>query len=432
MNWRGHIPWSVYLLTWSVLAIVIGISMWGYVFAVWPASDTGLSDLYPRWYGSRELLLHGRDPYGSEITLEIQQWQRGRPARTGEDEGRFAYPVYVAFVLAPTVAYGFPAVNNFMFWLLLLCVAGSVMAFLRFVGWRLSRGMQLLVLLYSLSSFAVVFGTRLRQLALLVVVLLGASLLLAAANRQVFAGVLLALATIKPQLIVIFALWMLLWALSDWRHRWRFLWSFGVTMALLIGASEILVRGWIRQFLASALAYSGYTDGRSILEVLLARTGGMLASILVIGALAALCWKLRRAPANSPAFTYGSALVLATTLVVIPTMAPHGQVLLFPAIFLLVQQRAAICEGGRIARHALIATCAVVTWTWFGALGFWLLSLTYGANFAQRFWLVPISPIPIVPLLVALTLALTRHQILTPRSAERFPTPHRVCTQAAR
>ena len=31
-----------------------------------------LSDLYPRWLGSRELLLHHRDPYSKEIAREIQ------------------------------------------------------------------------------------------------------------------------------------------------------------------------------------------------------------------------------------------------------------------------------------------------------------------------------------------------------------------------
>src|SRR6185437_14371620 len=38
-----------------------------------------LSDLYPRWFGSRELLLHGRDPYSQGITREIQIGYYGRP-----------------------------------------------------------------------------------------------------------------------------------------------------------------------------------------------------------------------------------------------------------------------------------------------------------------------------------------------------------------
>jgi len=37
-----------------------------------------LSDLYPRWLGARELLLHGRDPYSPEITREIQRGYYGR------------------------------------------------------------------------------------------------------------------------------------------------------------------------------------------------------------------------------------------------------------------------------------------------------------------------------------------------------------------
>jgi Glycosyltransferase family 87 len=424
MNGRAAVPQSVSLLVWCVLGIVFFTSMWSYVFTVWPVSERGLSDLYPRWYGSRELLLHGRDPYASDITLEIQQWQHGRPARTGEDEDRFAYPVYVAFVLYPTVAYGFSAVSKAMFWLLLLCAAGSVIAYLRFVGWRPSRKIQVIVLLYSLSCFAVAFGARLGQLGLLVGLLLGACLLFAAANRLVFAGVLLALATIKPQLTVLIVPWMLTWAFSDWRHRRRFLGSFSITMVLLVAGSEILVRGWIRQFIASAFAYGSYTDGRSILELLLTRPGGIVVSIMLIGALAALCWKLRRAPADSPEFAYCSALVLATTLVVIPTMAPHGQVLLFPAIFLLIHQRQAIWEGGRLSRHALVATCAIAIWAWVAALGFWLLWATYGATSAHRFWLVPISASPIAPLSVALTLAIAKHQILAPHSSEMLPDPH--------
>ena len=38
-----------------------------------------LSDLYPRWLGARELLLHHRDPYSAEITQQIQTGYYGRP-----------------------------------------------------------------------------------------------------------------------------------------------------------------------------------------------------------------------------------------------------------------------------------------------------------------------------------------------------------------
>src|SRR5262245_58855791 len=58
-----------------------------------------LSDLYPRWFGARELLLNHRDPYGPEVSAEIQRGYWGReidPTNPDDpkDENRFAYPLY--------------------------------------------------------------------------------------------------------------------------------------------------------------------------------------------------------------------------------------------------------------------------------------------------------------------------------------------------
>jgi hypothetical protein len=58
-----------------------------------------------------------------------------------------------------------------------------------------------------------------------------------------FGGVLLALATIKPQLVVLFLPWLLLWAVSDLRRRLPFLRSFALTMAALLGAAQLVLPG---------------------------------------------------------------------------------------------------------------------------------------------------------------------------------------------
>src|ERR1700733_11387258 len=82
-----------------------------------------LSDLYPRWLGARELLLHERNPYSPEVTREIQAGYYGRPldaarAEDPRDQQGFAYPVYVAFLLAPTVELPFEYVQKGFFFLL--------------------------------------------------------------------------------------------------------------------------------------------------------------------------------------------------------------------------------------------------------------------------------------------------------------------------
>ena len=56
-----------------LLTSVLAFCMWFYVDRVWaPPGEIHYSDLYPSWYGTRELLLHGRDPYGQEVSGEIQ------------------------------------------------------------------------------------------------------------------------------------------------------------------------------------------------------------------------------------------------------------------------------------------------------------------------------------------------------------------------
>ena len=73
-----------------LLALLFAGSMWFYVQRVlvpYQKADAAahgrprgnLSDLYPRWLGARELLLHHRDPYSPEVTREIQIGYYGRP-----------------------------------------------------------------------------------------------------------------------------------------------------------------------------------------------------------------------------------------------------------------------------------------------------------------------------------------------------------------
>src|SRR5438270_11103744 len=101
------------------IALLCALGMWLYASRVlipYQRADAAahgeprgnLSDLYPRWLGARELLLRGRNPYSKEITREIQTGYYGRPLDPSrpedpKDEERFAYPVYVTFLLAPSV-----------------------------------------------------------------------------------------------------------------------------------------------------------------------------------------------------------------------------------------------------------------------------------------------------------------------------------------
>jgi len=59
------------------------------------------------------------------------------------------------------------------------------------------------------------------------------------------AGIMIALATIKPHMTAAVAGWLLLWAASRWRERKAFCISFAVTMTVLFIGAELLLPGWI-------------------------------------------------------------------------------------------------------------------------------------------------------------------------------------------
>ena len=116
---------------WFLLAVMAAASMWFYVdriLVAYQVNDAAahqrprgnLSDLYPRWLGARELLLHHRNPYGDDISLEIQKGYYGRaldPANPNDpkDQQGFAYPVYVVFLLAPLIRLSVSIACRFSF-----------------------------------------------------------------------------------------------------------------------------------------------------------------------------------------------------------------------------------------------------------------------------------------------------------------------------
>jgi hypothetical protein len=343
-----------------------------------------LSDLYPRWLGARELLLHGRNPYGDDIAIEIQKGYYGRaldPARPNDpkDQQGFAYPVYVVFLLAPVIGLPFHAVQIFFHWLLLGLTVASVWWWLRALHWRVPPLAIAICIVLTLGCFPAVQGIKLQQLSLLVAALLAGSAACVASGFLLSGGVLLALAIIKPQLAWPLVAWMLLWAVSDWRARRRLVFGFGFVMALLLAGAEIVLPGWWWMFAKALGQYHHYTQNQSVL-LLPWRFAGIFVAIVTL-ACAWLLWKLRRVPAEAEDFGLATSLVLALTVLVVPMFAPYNQVLLLPAIFALARDRKILTSGSPGVRFGYVAGVFVLAWQWIASF---VLSAAY--LFGSREW----------------------------------------------
>ena len=355
-----------------------------------------LSDLYPRWLGARELLLHHRDPYRPDITREIQIGYYGRPLDPGlpndpKDQQAFAYPLYVVFLLAPLITMPFAAVQKVFLLLLVVLSAASVPLWLRAIGWRVSGVSILTWAVLALGSFPAIQGFKLQQLTLLVAALLAGTMAAISSRRLVIAGILLALASIKPQLVVIAVVWLALWTLGNWRERQRLFWSFLISMAVLVGAAEIVLPGWIHEFSAASTDYYRYTGGgRSVLDVALSPIWGRGLSVVLIVVTIVFLWQKRSAAETTSDFSWSMVLALATTLVVIPMFAPYNQLLLLPAVMLMVSCIRQLWRANRAVRFLVIAAAVAFLWPWAASA---ILSL--GVPFVtpsaiQKAWAIPL------------------------------------------
>ncbi len=377
-----------------------------------------LSDLYPRWLGARELFLHGRDPYSSEITREIQAGYYGRPidsARPNDpkDEQAFAYPAYVVFLLFPTIRLPFPMIQEAFLWLLVGLTAASVPLWLRATGWRLSLNAEFTWIILAVGCFPATQGFKLQQLTLLVAFLLAASMYALSRRQLVLAGIFLGIASIKPQLVGLLCVWLFLWVIGNWRDRQRLLWSFTASMAVLVIAGEIVVPGWIHEFRAASVAYYHYTGGgTSVLDVALTPAWGRVAAAVLVAAVILLAWRVRRASQGTPAFFWSLALVLASTVIVIPMFAPYNQLLLLPVLMLAVRSIDRLWSRHRVSRLLVGVTALAVFWPWIAAGSLLFARLLLPGQQVERAWALPLYTSFMIPMTLLALLLIDRNVLI--------------------
>jgi Glycosyltransferase family 87 len=396
---------------WLILSIISASCMEFYVAKIWSAGQPSqFSDLYAPWWGAHELFLHRRNPYTPAVAREIQTVIYGAPVATSyrgdssELEGGFAYPLYAAFLLWPTVHMPFAIVQTLCICASLAAALASLAMWLRAFHFRAPPVELLTFSLFTLGSFPVLQGIRLQNLSLIAAGLLTLSVVLLTTEHLTLAGVLLAASTFKPQFTVLLVPWLALWAVRDWRRRQSLAWSFLASLLLLIGASEWLLPGWIGGFLAVLRAYRQYTFGRSLLDVWFTPRVGPFAAAGLLLAVFALCWQYRRHGTNSPSFMLVISLLLAATLTVIPTLAPHTQLLLLPGLVCLQRYRSLLWGSKRLARLVLAAVWLLLAWPWVAAAGLTLAAVLLPARAMLRCWELPLYTSPLLPLAVLLAL----------------------------
>jgi hypothetical protein len=352
------------------------------------------SDLYPRWWGAREVLLHRRDPYGADVTREIQTGFYGRPLDSSKPsdppfEESFVYPLYVVFLLTPTLTMPFRTAQAIFQWLLLLLTGCSVPIWMYAIEFRPRPLPAVTGMVLVLSSYPAVLEFHMQNLAALTLFFLAAAAAAAVRNWLLLSGFLLALATIRPDVSGLLVLWFLLWSIARWRERKRLLYSFAGTMTALVVAAEAVSPHWIMRFLAAVREYPAYGADPSVLQLYLPSFVAKLATGALVGVLLAVCWHWRKASPGSGDFAWALAWVSAVTIAILPKLAGYNQPLLIPALLVLLAHREAIWKAGFVPRSLVKVAFGCQLWQWITALILSLCSLLVPAARLSPAALVP-------------------------------------------
>ena len=407
-------------------ALAIAGGMWFYAHSVLiPAQKFyaaahgiprgNLSDLYPRWLGARELLRYGRDPYSPEITREIQAGYYGRPLdehhHDPQDQAGFAYPLYVVFLLAPTVFLPFSAVQTVFYWLFIGVAVGTVALWFKAMQWQPHKLTLFTTISLGLGNFPAIQALALRQLTIVVAGLLALALVLTVRRKFVIAGVVLALATIKPQLGIPIAMWFGLWAVSGWRERKGLLFGFLGGMAVLLISAQLALPGWLGEFYRAVVAYRKYTGGANAAEVLFGMGVGRAANILLVLITGIICWHLRRESEKSIGFCFASCFVLAATVALDPIFAPYNQLLLFPAYLFLIQHREALRPKKYWQKVVLGIALLSLCWQWIACLGLAIMRVSFPSMGVGGGWAMPFYASLVLPIVIMCLLYICRRNL---------------------
>lgn len=240
-----------------ILIIAVGAVLLGALTVVnyrYAKGSPGGVDFLFLWKGTRSLLLEGISPYSQQTSTEINEMIYGAAAANNQLVNGFSYPLYAVIIGVP-----FALINDFVtaraLWMTLTEVGFILLTFLslRLSQWRIRPLMLIPLLLFSFLWYHGVRTLINGNIVILVALLLVGALLAIKNRADELAGVLLALTTIKLQVVLLVLVFIVIWAVNQRRGK-LVSWLFGTTF-LLAASAALIVPTWMLDNLREVIRY---------------------------------------------------------------------------------------------------------------------------------------------------------------------------------
>jgi hypothetical protein len=295
------------------------------------------SDFYWIWYGS-QAVLHQKSPYNAQATSDIQTFFGGRPIETGQYTHPFPFPAYLALAFLPFGLLPYPAALIIWIGLQFPLLFTALYLMKDFLNLDI-QGLKLIPYLFagSIGFFYPVLSYSLGQLGIFMLFLFVLTFYLLKIGSVGWAGVILALIAIRPDmfLIAFVASLVILW--NSIPKLKQLVLSTVASLVVMNLATIFLLGFWYLDWIKTI---SYYSSNNPFVhwppDTLLTHSGTKVALILML--FVYLIWQAFQFWNNST--QQNKLLVISALIIVFLTLTKltgsyHMTLLLIPALILL-------------------------------------------------------------------------------------------------
>jgi hypothetical protein len=214
------------------------------------------SDFYWIWYGS-QAVLHQKSPYNAQATGDIQTFFGGGPIEPGQYTHPFPFPAYLALAFLPFGLFSYPTALIVWIGLQFPILFTALYLMKDFLNLDIQRWKLIPYLLAgSIGFFYPVLSYSLGQLGIFMLFLFVLTFYLLKIGRVGWAGIVLALIAIRPDMFLIAAVASLIILWNSISNLKRLVLSTGVSLILMNLVTIFLVGPWYTDWIRTISYYS--------------------------------------------------------------------------------------------------------------------------------------------------------------------------------
>jgi hypothetical protein len=215
-------------------------------------NDNSVNEYRGYYLGTRAFILEGVSPYSDTVLDSVQMVAEGRESAIEIDQIRFSAPLYSVVLFAPfSILDDFHISRAIWIFMLQSSMIGLVFALLEVFRWKPAVNRNAALIFLSVSWF---YSTRVLSNGSPIVIAVLAfflALLFLIQEQDELAGFFLAIALIKPEILILPVSFVLFWIAR--KRRSRILLWFVISLGLMIIISMVFIRDWIPQYLGEII-----------------------------------------------------------------------------------------------------------------------------------------------------------------------------------